>query len=51
MATVRRRSHDDDPDLVRLYLDDAGRYELLTKDDEAHLAQQIEDGAGGGGLF
>jgi RNA polymerase sigma factor (sigma-70 family) len=29
-------------DLVRLYLNDIGKYDLLTKDDEARLAQQIE---------
>jgi RNA polymerase sigma factor (sigma-70 family) len=32
----------DDDDLVRLYLSDIGRYTLLTKDDEARLAQAIE---------
>jgi RNA polymerase sigma factor (sigma-70 family) len=32
----------DDEDLVRLYLSDIGRYTLLTKDDEARLAQAIE---------
>jgi RNA polymerase sigma factor (sigma-70 family) len=31
-------------DLVRLYLDDIGRHELLTKADEARLAQLIEAG-------
>ena len=35
----------DDEDLVRLYLRDIGRHPLLTKDDEIHLAKQIEDGA------
>ena len=44
MATLSRRAHNDDPDLVRLYLDDAGKHALLTKDDEARLAQEIEDG-------
>lgn len=34
----------EDPDLVRLYLDDIGRHELLTKEDEARLAQTIEKG-------
>ena len=34
----------DDEDLVRLYLTDIGQYELLTKDDEVRLAQQIERG-------
>jgi RNA polymerase sigma factor (sigma-70 family) len=32
----------DEEDLVRLYLHDIGRYPLLTKDDEARLAQAIE---------
>jgi RNA polymerase sigma factor (sigma-70 family) len=31
-------------DLVRLYLDDVGRHDLLTKDDEVRLAQAIEGG-------
>ena len=31
-------------DLVRLYLNDIGRYALLTKDDEARLAQATEAG-------
>ncbi len=31
-------------DLVRLYLNDVGTYALLTKDDEARLAQAIEAG-------
>jgi RNA polymerase sigma factor (sigma-70 family) len=34
----------DDEDLVRLYLSDIGRYQLLTKDDEARLAQEMEVG-------
>ncbi len=34
----------EDEDLVRLYLTDIGRYELLTKDDEVRLAQAIEAG-------
>jgi RNA polymerase sigma factor (sigma-70 family) len=33
-----------DQDLVRLYLDEIGRHPLLTKDDEARLAQTIEAG-------
>jgi RNA polymerase sigma factor (sigma-70 family) len=36
------RTERDDEDLVRLYLSDIGRYSLLTKDDEARLAQAIE---------
>jgi RNA polymerase sigma factor (sigma-70 family) len=31
-------------DLVRLYLNDIGKYGLLTKDDEARLAQGVEAG-------
>ena len=31
-------------DLVRLYLNDVGRYRLLTKDDEVQLAQVVEAG-------
>ena len=38
-----RRVERDDEDLVRLYLTDVGRHELLSKDDEARLAQQIEE--------
>ena len=34
----------DEEDLVRLYLTDIGQYQLLTKDDEVRLAQQIEAG-------
>ena len=34
----------DDEDLVRLYLTDIGRYDLLTKEDEVRLAQEIEAG-------
>ena len=43
MAT-RKQAQIDDEDLVRLYLNDAGRYELLSKEDEARLAQEIEAG-------
>ena len=42
MAT--KRGDTDDADLVKLYLRDIGRYPLLTKDDEARLAQAIEAG-------
>ena len=45
MPTLKPR-HRDEEDLVRLYLDDAGRYPLLSKDDEARLAQAIEEGNG-----
>ncbi len=34
----------DGEDLVRLYLNDIGRYPLLARDDEVRLAQQIENG-------
>ena len=34
-----------DQDLVRLYLNDVGRYPMLTKEDEVRLAQQMERGA------
>jgi RNA polymerase sigma factor (sigma-70 family) len=44
VATLTKQRPNDDPDLVRLYLDDAGQYPLLTKDDEARLAQEIEAG-------
>src|SRR5579863_9216151 len=40
MANVRVER--DEEDLVRLYLHDVGQYPLLTKDDEARLAQAIE---------
>ena len=43
MAIPKRRAGQDDEDLVRLYLTDIGRHALLSKDDEARLAQQIED--------
>jgi RNA polymerase sigma factor (sigma-70 family) len=39
-----KRGHGDDADLVKLYLRDIGQYPLLTKDDEARLAQAIEAG-------
>src|SRR5439155_239784 len=38
------RTNAADEDLVRLYLDDIGRHPLLTKDDEARLAREIEAG-------
>jgi RNA polymerase sigma factor (sigma-70 family) len=41
---AERKAEPQDEDLVRLYLDDIGRHELLTKDDEARLAQEIESG-------
>ena len=42
-----RREDRDYEDLVRLYLEDVGRHELLTKDDEVRLAQAIEVGVAG----
>jgi RNA polymerase sigma factor (sigma-70 family) len=44
MAAVAHRVERDEEDLVRLYLDDIGRHDLLTKDDEARLAREIEAG-------
>jgi RNA polymerase sigma factor (sigma-70 family) len=42
---VKSRHQDRDyEDLVRLYLEDVGRHDLLTKDDESRLAQAIEAG-------
>ncbi len=39
-----RREDRNYEDLVRLYLEDVGRHDLLTKDDEVRLAQAIEAG-------
>jgi RNA polymerase sigma factor (sigma-70 family) len=39
-----KRAQTPDEDLVRLYLSDMGRHRLLTKDDEARLAQAAECG-------
>ena len=44
MAMATKRGSGDDADLVKLYLTDIGRYPLLTKDDEARLAQAMEAG-------
>ena len=44
MAMAMKRGSSDDADLVKLYLRDIGRYPLLTKDDEAQLAQAMEAG-------
>src|SRR4051794_40185398 len=41
---AKQKLEDRDQDLVRLYLEDIGRHPLLTKDDEARLAQTIERG-------
>ena len=44
-AKVKSRREDRDyEDLVRLYLEDVGLHDLLTKDDEIRLAQAIETG-------
>ncbi len=43
-APSKRRDAETEEDLVRLYLDDIGKHELLTKDDEVRLAQAIEAG-------
>jgi RNA polymerase primary sigma factor len=39
-----KRAQMPDDDLVRLYLSDVGRHQLLTKEDEARLAQAAEAG-------
>jgi DNA-directed RNA polymerase sigma subunit (sigma70/sigma32) len=44
VASYRRPDSQDQIDLVRVYLEEAGKHPLLTKDDEARLAQEIEDG-------
>ncbi|MBA3304219.1 MAG: sigma-70 family RNA polymerase sigma factor [Acidimicrobiia bacterium] len=41
---AKPRPERDDEDLVRLYLSDIGKFELLTKEDEIRLAQAIEAG-------
>jgi RNA polymerase sigma factor (sigma-70 family) len=42
MARPDRGLDRDDADLVRLYLNDVGRYALLSRDDEVRLGQEIE---------
>jgi RNA polymerase sigma factor (sigma-70 family) len=44
MSTSQARVERADEDLVRLYLNDIGRYPMLTKEDEVRLAQLIESG-------
>jgi RNA polymerase sigma factor (sigma-70 family) len=44
VAVKFRTQTSETEDLVRLYLDDVGRHDLLTKDDEVRLAQAIEAG-------
>ncbi len=39
-----KRAQQPEEDLVRLYLDDIGRHQLLTRDDEVALAQSAEAG-------
>jgi RNA polymerase sigma factor (sigma-70 family) len=46
-----KRTAGDDADLVKLYLQDIGRYPLLTKGDEVRLAQAIEAGRDASALF
>ena len=41
-----KRAVSADEDLVRLYLDDVGRRELLSREDEARLARAVEAGRG-----
>ena len=43
-AAPRTKRSESGEDLVRLYLEDIGRHELLTKDDEARLSRRIEAG-------
>ena len=43
-TVAKQRAERDEDDLVRLYLSDIGQYPLLTKDDEARLAQAMEAG-------
>ncbi|HET9731680.1 MAG TPA: sigma-70 family RNA polymerase sigma factor [Acidimicrobiales bacterium] len=41
---LNKRAAQPEEDLVRLYLNDVGRYALLTKADEVELAQKVEAG-------
>jgi len=43
-VVANQRVERDEEDLVRMYLKDIGQYALLTKDDEARLAQAMEAG-------
>jgi len=45
ISNPRPESDNSDEDLVRLYLNEIGRYGLLTKADEARLGAVIEEGA------
>lgn len=44
MATGDRASQGEEEDLIRRYLADIGKYELLTKEDEVRLARKIRKG-------
>jgi RNA polymerase sigma factor (sigma-70 family) len=41
---IRRRALDEDPDLVRFYLDEIGATRLLTAEQEVEIAKRIEAG-------
>jgi RNA polymerase sigma factor (sigma-70 family) len=41
---IQLRSHTQDEDLVRLYLDNIGKYRLLTQDEECRLSRAIQEG-------
>jgi RNA polymerase sigma factor (sigma-70 family) len=43
-AARARRSESSDEDLVRVYLNEIGRHQLLTKDDEAALGERVHAG-------
>jgi len=43
---AKKRPEGGEPDLVRVYLDEIGRYPLLSKEDEGRLARAIEAGRG-----
>src|ERR1035441_2886252 len=51
MVVAPKRTAGDDADLVKLYLNDIGRYPLLTKGDEVRLAQAIEAGRDATAVF
>jgi RNA polymerase sigma factor (sigma-70 family) len=44
MGMAKKRPEGAEADLVRMYLDEIGKYPLLTKDDEGRLARAIEAG-------